>query len=201
MKISVSVHIGGVIFNVDEDAHVLLNEYLTAIEHHYGTQPDGKEIYADIEARIAELLLERCDKNYRIVTRQMVLEVIEILGQPQELFGETSGSDGNTQGRAPGPRRLYRHPDDVVLAGVCSGIAQYLGVDAVYVRVAFAASLILGGIGALVYIILWVALPQAVTPAQKLEMQGNKVDISGIEKAVREELRRVADRLAGKKTN
>ncbi|PJC37481.1 hypothetical protein CO046_00185 [Candidatus Peregrinibacteria bacterium CG_4_9_14_0_2_um_filter_53_11] len=82
-------------------------------------------------------------------------------------------------------RHLYRDPDDVILAGVASGIAAYLGVDAVFVRLAFFISLFFGGFGLVVYIILWAVVPVARTTAQKLEMRGESITLKEIERSVK----------------
>jgi phage shock protein PspC (stress-responsive transcriptional regulator) len=57
------------------------------------------------------------------------------------------------------PHSLTRRRDDRMLAGVASGIAAYLGVDALLVRIAFAALAIVGGVGIPLYLVCWLLIP------------------------------------------
>ncbi|MBA3434275.1 MAG: PspC domain-containing protein, partial [Actinobacteria bacterium] len=56
----------------------------------------------------------------------------------------------------PGPRRLYRSRDNQVIAGVCGGIGEYLGIDAVLLRIGFVLLVFAGGLGILAYVLAWV---------------------------------------------
>jgi len=59
-------------------------------------------------------------------------------------------------------RRLVRRSDNTVIAGVCAGIADYLGVDPMVVRIAALVSAVLGlGILVVAYLVLWAVLPLA----------------------------------------
>lgn len=82
-------------------------------------------------------------------------------------------------------KKLYRDPDDMIIAGVCSGIAAYFGVETVLVRLIFFISVFFGGFGVLAYIILWIVMPVAETTAQKLEMRGERITLHEIEKSVK----------------
>jgi phage shock protein C len=68
---------------------------------------------------------------------------------------------------APGPppsaaqRRLTRSRDDRVIAGVCGGLGEYLGVDAVLIRIAALILVFAGGAGIVLYLIGWIAMPEA----------------------------------------
>ena len=86
-------------------------------------------------------------------------------------------------------KRLFRDPEDKVIGGVCSGLATYIGVkDPVWVRLTFAILFFSAGIGALPYIILWIALPEAKTAADRLAMEGEPINVSNIARSVEEEL-------------
>lgn len=58
-------------------------------------------------------------------------------------------------------KRLTKSYDDIQIAGVAGGIAEYLNVDPTLVRLAFVAATLLGGPGLLIYIILWMVMPAA----------------------------------------
>ena len=77
---------------------------------------------------------------------------------------------------------------------MASGIAAYFGTDVVWIRILFLILLFFTGIGFITYIILWAAIPEAKTTAQKLQMRGEPVNLSNIEKSVKEELDGVKER-------
>ena len=56
-------------------------------------------------------------------------------------------------------RRIYRSRTDRILGGVAGGLAKYLGVDPVLIRLAFIA-LLFAGIGVLLYIVAWIIIPE-----------------------------------------
>jgi len=63
------------------------------------------------------------------------------------------------------PKRLYRSKNDRVLGGVCGGLGSFLGLDPVIIRVLWAVSFFLGGVGLLAYLIAWIIIPEE--PVQK----------------------------------
>jgi phage shock protein PspC (stress-responsive transcriptional regulator) len=58
-------------------------------------------------------------------------------------------------------KRLYRSRNDRTVAGVCAGIAEYFGWDPTLVRVAWVVLTLLGGSGILLYLIMWLVMPEA----------------------------------------
>jgi phage shock protein C len=139
--------------------------------------------------RIAELFTERLNPAGQVITMHDVEEAIKVMGDPQEISGADEQPRGARE-RTYGPRRLYRDPDDRMIGGVCGGLAAYLGLDPVIVRILFILFLIFG-IGFLVYLILWIVVPEARTTAQKLEMRGDTVNASNIGKFVQDEIESV----------
>src|SRR5512136_2054263 len=77
-------------------------------------------------------------------------------------------------------QRLYRSKSDRMIAGVCGGLARYFSVDATLVRLVFLLILFLGGAGFLVYLILWIIMPEedrvAATPQENV--QANTQDLA-----------------------
>lgn len=90
-------------------------------------------------------------------------------------------------GTAPDDRaqRLYRNPEGKVIGGVAAGLAAYLRIDPIILRVLFIIALFWGGFGLVAYIILWVATPAAKTLAQKVEMEGEQPNLANLSKAGR----------------
>ena len=57
-------------------------------------------------------------------------------------------------------KKLYRSRSNRVIAGVCGGLAQYLGVDPTVVRLIMALVTVVGGMSLLVYLIAWLIIPE-----------------------------------------
>ncbi|MCP4123348.1 MAG: PspC domain-containing protein [Bacteroidetes bacterium] len=203
---TLSINLGGIVFQVDEDAYETLRRYLDSLNQYYKYTEGREEIVSDIESRLAEIFSESLAKSgFDVISLGDVEEVIEIMGRPEdfeddgEAYDTTTSTDGNDSGAttATGSRRLYRDMDDGVLAGVCSGLTAYWGVkDPLWIRLAFLVlALFSGGTIALIYIILWIVLPEAVTNSQKLEMKGKQVNINNLEKKIREDVGRAGENL------
>ncbi len=204
MNKTVTVNLSGIVFTLDENAYESLNKYLDAIKSHFKATENGSEIVADIESSIAEKLGEKINKNKQVVTKGDIDELIKIMGTVDDIIREDTRSEAG-EGEEDGKprqdksgrkeyqtgRRLYRNPDDVVIAGVCSGLAAFFGIDPVIVRLLFAISVFFGGAGVIIYIVLWVVMPEAKTGAQKLEMQGDAVTLEKLEQAAKEKSSRI----------
>ncbi|HOG40932.1 MAG TPA: PspC domain-containing protein [Bacteroidales bacterium] len=187
MKKVVNAGIGGRPFILEEDAFSKLESYLSFFKSKINMGSQEKEVMDDLEMRIADLFEEKLGSGSEVVTLQMVEEIISRLGMPDgsspfENGGDTSSS-ASASAESKGPRKLYRDPDDRVIGGVCSGLAQYLNIDVVLVRILFVVFTLIGGAGIWVYIILWIVAPQALTAAQKCEMRGWPVTAENIRKA------------------
>lgn len=195
MKKTITINLNANIFHIDEDAYELLKSYLRSIESHFLNSDERKEIMADIEARLAELFRAGSANPNMVVTIEDVEKVIGILGRPEEIAGEESAASGKEQYVYSRPRRLYRDIDNRIFGGVCSGLAAFFDIDVLLARILAVLLVFAGGGGLIVYIILWIFVPAAVTTAQKLEMRGEPVTIRNIGKAVREEFEQVKKNL------
>ena len=130
MKEVVKVSISGIAFSFDAEAYQVMKDYLDKLETGYAKKPDGREIVADIEARIAELILNEQESD-NVVSRALAESVVAQLGFPDDLDTEEEPPVEKI------PKRLYRNPDGAVLGGVCSGLAAYFRTDPVWIRLAF----------------------------------------------------------------
>ncbi len=187
------ININGVAFHVDGDAYDKLSKYLDTLGKYFKEEPGGNEIIADIEARIAELFSEQMTQSNQVVSIDDVQRVIETLGTPEDIAGTDSEPDtpkasAQNQSNAQKTKRLYRDPDRQLLGGVCSGIAAWLDINPVIVRLVFLLVTFFFGTAVIIYAILWIIMPQAKTTAQKLEMRGEPVTVSNIEKKVKKEI-------------
>jgi phage shock protein PspC (stress-responsive transcriptional regulator) len=200
MNKTISINLSGMLFNLEEEAFNKLSNYLSAIKASFKNAEGRDEIIGDIESRIAELFHEKL-KNRQVVLLQDVEEVITLMGQPEDYSEETQNEPSETKANPQpepqpnyeyaGPRRLFRAPDEGMIGGVCVGLGHYFGIDPVWLRIAFLAAFFLAGGGILIYIILWIVLPKAESTAEKLQMRGEPVNISNIEKSIRDELNRI----------
>ena len=216
MKKNLRVNISGLIFNIDDDAYKALQNYLDRLKHHFGSSESSKEIISDIESRIAEMFQAKSGTAENIIDLSTVKEVIKAMGEPSEIDGEEEdineqSAHHNTENKESyanyntsytdykeTKRRLYRDPDNKIVGGVSSGLAAYFNIDPIWVRLAFVL-LTFSGMSILVYIILWIAIPEARTTAQRLEMRGEPINLENIERTINEEFNDISNRFKNMK--
>ena len=198
MNRTININLGGFFFHIDETAYQKLRTYLASISKSLSDDAHGKnEIIADIEARISELLSEKITDSRQVVSEIDIEDIIVIMGQPEDYTeDEEAYSDASYSYKrnSSSGKKLFRDGDDKFLGGVASGIAHYFDIDTIWVRLLFLVITIAGvGAGILVYIALWILLPEAKTTAEKLQMEGEPVNIDNIEKKIREEFTNVSE--------
>ncbi len=186
MKITVSINLGGYSFNIDEDAYAELKRYLKNLEIHFAGEESSAEILSDIESRISELFRIRLTAYKQVISMDDVRHAISVLGTPEDI-SDNEGASARDKFSAPGYHRMYRDTDHRIIGGVCSGMGAYWAIDPVIIRIIFVVLALTGGLGILVYLILYIVLPEAKTTAQKIEMKGNPVNIHNIKDAVKTE--------------
>ncbi|MEY8861103.1 PspC domain-containing protein [Tenacibaculum singaporense] len=200
MNKTININLGGFFFHIDETAYQKLKRYLDAIARSLSDDPQGKnEIIADIEARISELLSERITDARQVVNESDIEEIIAIMGQPEDYAEAEEGYSENTSynyKRNTSNKKMFRDGDDKFLGGVCSGLGHYFNIDVVWIRLAFLILTLAGfGFGIIGYIILWVILPEAKTTSEKLQMEGEAVNIDNIEKKIRNEFENLSSKV------
>ena len=201
MKKNITINFFGTLYAIDEDAYELLNRYLGDMKRYFSRKEGGEEIADDIEHRVAELMLELKNDGREPIDIALVKEIIGRIGNPEEL-DEASGEGEN--GSATGHRgrewfseqvskkRLYCNPDDKLLCGVLSGIACYLGIDPVWVRLIVVALAILPipfiyisfWTVLIIYVILALIIPEAKTPEERLRMHGKPVTMENLNEEI-----------------
>ncbi len=192
MNKTININLGGYFFHIDENAYQKLKKYLEAIRKYLSNDPEGKEeIISDIENRISELLSEKMTHSRQVVNKSDIDEIITIMGQPEDYRVTEENyaqKESNESTKSAHHKKLFRDGEDKFLGGVAAGISHYIGIDSVWIRLLFIALCFGGGFGVIIYILLWILLPEAKTTAEKLQMEGEKVTIDNIEKKIREEL-------------
>ena len=189
MKITVSINLGGYSFNIDEDAYAELKRYLRNLELHFAGEESSSEILSDIETRMAELFRTKLTSYKQVINITDVNEVISVLGTPEDI-SDNEGPTARDKFSSPGYHRMYRDTDHRVIGGVCAGISAYWNIELWLVRLIFFV-LAMMGVGILIYLILYIVLPEARTTAEKIAMKGNPVNIHNIKDSVKQEFETV----------
>jgi len=186
-----TINLGGIIFQIEEDAYELLKNYLSALRNHFQNQAEGSEIANDIEYRLGEMLNQKLTAGKGLIHKNDVEGIIAIMGQPTDFEEDEAPKSADTKENQPQneasekmKRKFYRDTDGRIIGGVCTGMAAYFGIDAWIFRVLLLASLYFGGAGFFVYIIFWIAVPKAKSTADRLAMKGEKPTLDNIVKSV-----------------
>ena len=215
MKKNITINLFGTLYNIDEDAYQLLDNYLQSMKRYFGSKDGGEEIADDIEHRVAELLWEKKEQGVDAISIEIIKEIIGKIGNAEEIAGEETesaenekdesgntaydkGQETETDNFDPSTaslwerirhhfknRRLFRDPDNQLLGGVCSGVANYIGFgDPILWRLLLLALFFVEGVGLITYLILWLIIPLARTPEDKLLMKGKKLTPNNINEQI-----------------
>ncbi|PKR79890.1 hypothetical protein CW751_12455 [Brumimicrobium salinarum] len=181
MKRTTTINLAGMVYHIEEEAFQILKQYVTDIKKVFSKQEGVEEMIADIELRIGELFQERLSKSKEVITENDVKEVMTIMGSPHQFdedYEPEQDSDfyyNSTENK--NKKQLFRDTEEGMLAGVSAGLGHYFNIDPVIIRVLWIILVIMGGSGVLVYIIAWIAIPEAKTTAQKLKMYGQSANL------------------------
>jgi len=166
MKKVININFQGIVIPIEESAYELLKQYIESLRIYFAKEEGRDEIINDIEGRIAELFSEKLKNGVTCITDEDVNTVIAGMGRPEDFEaeeGEPAPSSAKTNTAQPsqapvntGRQKLYRNADDKIIAGVCSGLANYLGIDPVIMRIIF---VVFVGVLFWVYILLWIVVP------------------------------------------
>ncbi|MEP7163145.1 MAG: PspC domain-containing protein [Ferruginibacter sp.] len=292
MKQVININFQGRVVPIEVTAFEILKDYTESLNRYFAAEEGKEEIINDIESRIGELFQERIKEGSTCITDDDINAIIRSMGRPEDFETDQATADAVNESRKEANtgqatshtstgtnKRLFRDENNKAVGGVCSGLANYFGIDVVVVRIIFVVLIgalfipylilwiavpstatteiggmrkklyrdtddkILGGVcggianyfginvwiprvlfllpflsfvsrwshwgdfdfpnfirlgfspGALIiYIILWLVIPEANTTAEKLEMKGEKVDMNSIKNSVMEEMKGVQQR-------
>lgn len=204
MKKTVNINLAGTFFHIDEDAYGKLTRYLDAIKRSFSDPQGQDEIIRDIESRIAELFSEKVESKSQVISIKELDEVIAVMGQPEdymideEIFEDVPHSQQAKSKERSYHKQLFRDEDNKFIAGVASGLSHYMGIDSIWLRLIWILLTIFSsGFFIIIYIIFWILVPAAVTTSDKLKMSRQQVNISNIEKKLKEELDNASDKIKG----
>ncbi len=207
MERIIQINIASRVIPIEEDAYLVLKEYLNTLDRQFASEEGKDEIIQDIEHRIAELFSIRLQSGSPAIVKTDVQKVIDTLGHADELnenpqdakarslptpyappYKQQESTGGQYQYKYT-HQRLLRNPYDKIIGGVCSGMANYFDIDPVIVRLIFAALIFGVGVGFVAYIIAWIVIPAAKTPEELAYMSsGSPTDFETIKKNMADEL-------------
>ncbi|MEO7446390.1 MAG: PspC domain-containing protein [Ferruginibacter sp.] len=172
MKQVININFQGRVVPIEVTAFDSLKQYTDSLNRYFANEEGKDEIINDIENRIGELFQERIKEGATCITDDDVNAIIRSMGRPEDFESQDATAGDRPQ---PGPsntyssytgssaKRLFRDENDKVIGGVCSGLANYFGIDVVVIRIIFVILMVTGGIGFLTYLILWIAVPSTAS--------------------------------------
>jgi phage shock protein PspC (stress-responsive transcriptional regulator) len=207
MKKIININLGGYPFTIDIDAYERMESYFDSLERYFKEYESPHEIIFDIEVRMGELFRENIGVS-AIVSIKDIEEVIKILGTPEDISKENPDNEDynfNSSGREKRSyrdkneykvgKKLFRNPEDKIVAGVCSGLSNYFGIqEPIWIRLFFVV-LTLSGMSILLYLVLMVLMPKAKTEADFKAMRGEPIDIDTIARSIEDEVNNISNQL------
>ncbi|MBQ9660055.1 MAG: PspC domain-containing protein [Bacteroidales bacterium] len=188
MKRVLNISLGGRSFAIEEDAYKRLSTYLEHFRARLAAQSgvpytQNAEVMEDLESRISELFLQEVGTDGRVVSLDLVARITGQLGMPDGTpENPESAASSSPEADTAVRKKVYRDYENKRIAGVCAGLALYLDIDVVLTRILMLVALFAGSAGFWIYVICWIAIPKAVTPAQKCEMNGLPVRAENLAK-------------------
>lgn len=193
MNKTLSIGLAGFSFTIEEHAYIKLSDYLAALRSSLDAN-EADEVMHDIEIRMVEIFKDTLGKR-EVINDTDVEKVISQIGKPEQIeeqeeayFSEKSSRrQQKTTGTFTGQKQLFRDPEKQKIAGVCAGLAHYVGMDITAMRAIWLGAAIIGMftaistiIVALIYIILWIVLPRAETATDFLKMKGKPMNFDNL---------------------
>jgi len=178
------IHLGRQSFTISVEAYKELHDYLHEIKAQVGKT--GGDVVDEVELRMAELLTERGVSDEKVILVEDVQYLKEQLGEPHDFKDEddSEAPEQDEKAAETGPKRFFRDGDRAMFAGVAAGLSAFLGLDVTIIRLIFILLTFFGGSGILVYIVLWLIVPEARTNSERLQMRGKAVTVDSLKEVV-----------------
>lgn len=173
------IHLGRQSYTIAADAHVALRAYLKAIK-----EEAGSDVANEVELRMAELLTEQGVVGDKVVLMPDIDKLKAQLGLPQDFKEDDDSVDKPADVPRSQAKRLFRDTQNGMVAGVAAGLGAYFGIDVLFVRILFVIATLAWGWGLLLYIALWLLVPEAKTSSDRLRMQGKAVTVDSLKRVV-----------------
>ena len=156
MNKTFTINIGYSIFNIEEGAYEVLNRYLNSIKTYFSKIDNDSEIIKDFELRIAENFSSKISSSKQCINLDDVKEMIEIMGSLDDFKEIYNDMEKDSSKEEKKSNKLFRDSSNRIIAGVCSGIAEYFKIDPIIIRIIFFIAVPLNLI---LYVILWIGIP------------------------------------------
>lgn len=192
MNKTLSIGLAGFSFVIEEHAYIKLSDYLAALRNSLEAD-EADEVMHDIEIRMVEIFKDTLGKR-EVINDADVEKVIAQIGKPEQIeeqeeayFSEKSAKTSQKTTFTNGQKQLFRDPERQKIAGVCAGLAHYVGMDMTAMRAIWVGLFLLlipipGSPMMMIflYIILWIVLPKAETAADFLKMKGKPMNFDNL---------------------
>ncbi|MBD8018596.1 PspC domain-containing protein [Kaistella pullorum] len=193
MNKTLSIGLAGFSFTIEEHAYIKLSDYLAALRSSLDAN-EADEVMHDIEIRTVEIFKDSLGKR-EVINDSDVEKVISQIGKPELIneqeeayFSEKASRKEEKTTASAGNKQLFRDPEKQKIAGVCAGLAHYVGMDVSAMRAIWLGIAILGVFTAaistslivLIYVILWIVLPRAETATDFLKMKGKPMNFDNL---------------------
>ena len=156
MNKTFTINIGYSIFNIEDGAYEVLNRYLNSIKTYFSKIDNDSEIIKDFELRIAENFSSKISSSKQCINLDDVKEMIEIMGSLDDFKEIYNDMEKDSSKEEKKSNKLFRDSSNRIIAGVCSGIAEYFKIDPIIIRIIFFIAVPLNLI---LYVILWIGIP------------------------------------------
>lgn len=184
MKEITRIHLAKTPFSAEIDAKKSLEKYLNLIQKNMHAEPEAMQ---EIEARMVELLAERGVAKDGVIGNDDVLAIQKQMGEPRDFSdgSDNAEADVDVDDEVLGnsSKQLMRDTEHGLIGGVCAGVAAYFGVNPLWIRlIAIFSPFITFGTAVLIYIVMWLSIPEARTASDKLRMRGEPVTLDALKR-------------------
>ena len=184
MKEITRIHLAKTPFSAEIDAKKSLEKYLNLIQKNMHAEPEAMQ---EIEARMVELLAERGVAKDGVIGNDDVLAIQKQMGEPRDFSdgSDNAETDADVDDEALGnsSKQLMRDTEHGLIGGVCAGVAAYFGVNPLWIRlIAIFSPFVTFGTAVLIYIVMWLSIPEARTASDKLRMRGEPVTLDALKR-------------------
>ena len=184
MKEITRIHLAKTPFSAEIDAKKSLEKYLNSIQKNMHAEPEAMQ---EIEARMVELLAERGVAKDGVIGNDDVLAIQKQMGEPRDFSdgSDNAETDVDVDDEVLGnsSKQLMRDTEHGLIGGVCAGVAAYFGVNPLWIRlIAIFSPFITFGTAVLIYIVMWLSIPEARTASDKLRMRGEPVTLDALKR-------------------
>ena len=184
MKEITRIHLAKTPFSAEIDAKKSLEKYLNSIQKNMHAEPEAMQ---EIEARMVELLAERGVAKDGVIGNDDVLAIQKQMGEPRDFSDDSDNAetdvDVDDEVSGNSSKQLMRDTEHGLIGGVCAGVAAYFGVNPLWIRlIAIFSPFITFGTAVLIYIVMWLSIPEARTASDKLRMRGEPVTLDALKR-------------------